>query len=322
MRILAVSTALVALGLLALWLWTPDLSRTTLLAQYGTSTDQFTELAGLRLHWRETGPDKEAGQVPTLLLLHGFGSSLQTWEAWADVLSKEYRVIRIDLPGAGLTGPDPTGDYSDERALQILDALLAHCAVEHVVVIGNSLGGRIAWEYAASRPERVDKLVLISPDGFASPGFEYEKPPEVPGFLKLMQFVLPKALFRMNLEPAFAHPESISEALVQRYYDMMRAPGVRAALIARMQQTLLHDPHGRLARIKAPTLLLWGEKDQMIPHTNAKDYLEAIPHSTLVTLLDVGHVPQEEAPTRTLAPLEAFLRAPGVASSSSSGTLR
>lgn len=289
------------------WLWTPDKTRAELETVYAGPTSEFVDVLGLRMHLRDSAPAAAAG-TPTLLLLHGFASSLHTWEPWAQALASTHRVIRVDLPGAGLTGADPTGDYSDERSVALLAALLDQRGVARATVIGHSMGGRLAWRFAAAQPMRVDRLVLVAPDGFASPGFEYGKPPEVGLTVRLMQYVLPKAVLRMSLEPAYADRSAITEALVTRYHDMMLAPQVRSALIARMQQLVLQDPVPMLRRIGAPTLLLWGDKDAMIPPAHAQDYLNALPHARLVLLPGVGHLPHEEAPAAALPAVQAFLR--------------
>jgi pimeloyl-ACP methyl ester carboxylesterase len=153
----------------------------------------------------------------------------------------------------------------------------------------------------------VDKLVLVAPDGFASPGFEYGKAPEVTLPVKAMQYILPKAVLRMSLAPAYADAERMTPEIVDRYFDMMVAPQVRPALIARMQQLVLQPPTPWLQRITAPTLLLWGEKDAMIPVANAQDYLRDIRGSKLVTLPGTGHLPHEEAPAASLPAVRAFL---------------
>jgi pimeloyl-ACP methyl ester carboxylesterase len=297
------SLMVVALALLAGWAWAPDLDRQALEARYAQPPSRFVEVAGIRLHVRESGPR----DAPAVLLLHGFGASLQTWDGWAPGLEGDRRVIRYDLPGAALTGPDPTGDYSDERGEQVLLALMDRLGLPRASLVGHSLGGRLAWRMAADHPERVDKLVLVAPDGFASPGFEYEHPPAVPAALGLMEIALPRALLRTSLEAAYGNPALLSEASVDRYYDLMRAPGVRGAMIERMEQILLHDPVPSLARIRAPTLLIWGSKDTFIPQANAEDYLRAMPDATLHTLSGVGHLVQEEAPAASLAPVSAFL---------------
>jgi pimeloyl-ACP methyl ester carboxylesterase len=240
-------------------------------------------------------------------MLHGFGSSLQTFDAWAAALSAHYRVIRLDLPGFGMTGADPTGDYSDARTTRLLAGLLDKLRVAKASFIGNSMGGRFAWEFAANEPDRVEKLILISPDGFASTGFEYGKAPAVPLMLRALPYTMPKSMLKQTLVPAYAEPKRLNDATVTRYYDFMRAPGVRQAVIDRTAQTVLQDPVPLLHKIKAPTLLLWGEKDAMIPISNAADYLAAIPTARLVKLQDVGHVPQEELPGPTLDIVSKFL---------------
>jgi len=287
----------------AAWLWTPDKPLRTLEAKYLRSPTDMIEIAGTRLHVRDDGPKT----APAIIMIHGFGSSLQTWEPWAKLLDHNYRVVRFDLPGSGLSAPDPRGDYTDARTISILLALMDRLGIAKASLIGNSIGGRIAWTFAAEHPDRVDKLVLISPDGFASPGFEYGHAPKVPATLGLMRYVLPKALLRASLKPAYGDPSALSDQTVSRYYDLMLAPGVRQALLCRMKETVLVDPRPLLERIKAPVLLLWGERDGMIPFSNAQAYLQYLPNARLVGLPDLGHVPQEEAPDKSLRPVLAFL---------------
>ena len=139
MKTIAVVSALVIV-VLCYWLWTPDRDRAAMEARYANTPDDFIEVAGIRLHVRDSGPKS----APAVILLHGFGSSLHTWEDWAQALSRDMRVIRFDLPGAGLTGPDPKGDYTDTRALEILNALMDKLGVARASLVGNSIGGRIA----------------------------------------------------------------------------------------------------------------------------------------------------------------------------------
>ena len=298
------------LGLLALgaYLWTPDKSRTTLEASYLGPEDAFVTLLGSRIRVRDTGPNTRA--LTPVILLHGFGSSLETWEGWARDLEQDRRVIRLDLPGSGLSYPDATNDYRDTRTVALLVALMDAKGLARADIIGNSIGGRIAWHFAAAYPSRVRKLVLISPDGFASPGFDYGKPAQVPAIMAAMRWTLPKAMLKANLDPSYGAPSRLSSTTVTRYHDLMLAPGSRAALLERMKQTVLVDPVSVLPKITAPTLLLWGEKDALIPISNAQDYLRLLPTATLVKLAGLGHVPFEEMPSTSLIPLKAFLDAP------------
>ena len=292
------------LAIATAWLWTPDIDRARLEARYLAAPADMVDVAGTRLHLRDSG-GKDA---PPLILLHGFGASLHTWEPLARALADEYRVIRFDLPGSGLSPPDPAGDYSDARSIALLSAVMDQLGIAKATLVGNSMGGRIAWTYAARNPEHVHKLVLISPDGFASAGFEYDKVPAVPTAAKLMRYALPKALLRMSLAPAYADPKFLSDELTTRYHDLLLAPGAREAMLQRMGQMRLQDPLPWLKKINAPTLLIWGEQDAMIPFSNAADYLAAIPNVKLSPLPGVGHLAHEEAPELTLHPLRKFLK--------------
>jgi len=295
--------ALILAALLALALWTPDLDRATLEARYLASPSDLVEVAGMRLDVRDRGPR----DAPTAVLIHGFASSLETWDAWADALEATHRVVRFDLPGSGLSDADPTGDYSDPRTVEVMVALFDRLGIERASVIGHSIGGRIAWTFAAGHPERVDRLVLISPDGFASPGLGYGESPKVGAVGNALRFVMPRPLVRSVLARAFGDPTKLTDALLTRYDDLLRAPGARQRWLMRWTQGVRVDPVPRLKTITAPTLLLWGTADAAIPFANAADYMAALPHATLVPLPGVGHVPQEEAPDASLAIVASFL---------------
>ncbi len=305
MRIFLAVVLLILIGA-GILLFTPDESRAALEAKYHVPASDYVEVAGIRLHVSDEGPH----DAPAVILLHGFGSSLQTFDDWAKSLSKQFRVVRFDLPGFGLTGADPSGDYSDARAMVVMAGLMDRLGLARASLIGNSMGGRLAWMFAAAFPARVEKLVLISPDGFASPGFEYGRAPDVPLMLRLLPYSMPKPMLRMTLAPAYADKRRLTDEVLTRYYDFMRAPGVRQAIVDRTAQTILQDPLPLLRKIHAPTLLLWGEDDAMIPISNATDYVAALHTCKLVRLAGAGHVPQEETPAASLSPIMDFLGAP------------
>jgi len=119
--------------------------------------------------------------------------------------------------------------------------------------------------------------------------------------------VMPKFLVRKSLEPAFFDAQAISETLIDRYYDLLRAPTVRESILQRMRQTVNSDPTERLKRITAPTLLLWGEKDRMIPSKNSLDYERALPNSKTVILPKASHLLQEENPEVGLKSVFEFI---------------
>jgi pimeloyl-ACP methyl ester carboxylesterase len=289
------------------WAWTPDRPRRQLEQRWLADPGDMTAVAGQPLHVRDSGRNDPGRSRPAVIMLHGFGASLHTWEPWAAALADRYRVIRYDLPGFGLSPPDPRGDYSLGRDIAVLGALMDALGLARATLIGNSMGGKVAWHFAARYPDRVEKLVLISPDGFAQPGHTYGEAPRVGAALGLMRIFLPKPLLRMNLAPAYADPSRLTDALVTRYHDLMLAPGARAAMIGRLEQAVLEDPAGLLPCITAPTLLVWGERDRLIPVSNSDDYLALMPGAELVRFPALGHLPHEEAPEESLPPVEAFL---------------
>ncbi|MEX1251347.1 MAG: alpha/beta hydrolase [Hyphomonas sp.] len=299
--LLGVTMAAVLLG--GCWLYTPDKPRAALEKMYLRQAGDMLTVAGTQLHVRDDGPR----EAPAIILLHGFGSSLHTFEPWAEALKADYRVVRMDLPGSGLSPPDPTGSYTDARSAALILVLMDQLGIGKATIAGNSIGGRIAWNMAADHPERIEKLVLISPDGFASPGFAYGERADVPAVMKAMRFTLPKSAIRPNLAASYGDPKRLNEATIKRYHDLMLAPGGRAALLARMQQTVLTDPATRLPLIKAPVLLMWGRKDRLIPFSNSADYTKLLQDSRLIAFKDLGHVPMEEDPAQSLAPLREFL---------------
>ena len=284
-------------------LWAPDLALSELKLRYGFDAQQVVQVDGLNIHYKDTGP-KDA---PVVLLLHGFGSSLQTWDVWAAQLETQYRVIRLDLPGFGLTGPSPLHDYSEAGDLATLTHFVDKLGVASFSIIGHSMGGKMAWGLAAADPDRVKALVLMAPDGFPEVKDIGSKPYAMPSIMGVIKFSLPKFLVRKSIEPAFFDANALSDSLVDRYYDMLRAPGVRAAILERANQTIYTDPVPRLKKITAPTLLVWGEQDQMIPSSNAQSYANVLSTSKIVLLPNLGHLAQEEQPQIALAHVVEFL---------------
>ena len=282
---LGLGAALLAMALLGLW--TPDLDRSELAGRYGAPPAQSMVVDGLTFYYKDSGP-KDA---PALLFLHGFGSSLQTWDNWSAKLEPQYRVIRLDLPGFGLTGAHPAQDYSEATDVAILTHFVDKLGLNQFSVIGHSMGGKMAWSLAASQPERVKALVLMAPDGFPEAQDIGSKPYEVPAIMGLIQYFLPKYFVQKSIE----------------YYDMLRAPGVRGAILDRSNQTIYTDPVPRLKKIKAPTLLLWGEQDQMIPSSNAQSYAGVLLNSSTIVVPKLGHLLQEEQPDKGLAEVKQFL---------------
>jgi pimeloyl-ACP methyl ester carboxylesterase len=302
MKIFAMMAALF-LALSLYLAWTPDLSREALLQSYSRAGTSLVKVGEQSVFVQDSGP-KDA---PSLVLLHGFGASLQTWDAWASELEKDRRVLRMDVPGFGLSGPAANNDYSDAADVARLLALLDKLGLQQVALGGHSMGGRIAWNFAAAYPERVSHLILVSPDGFPDPNSKSENTYKVSPFLGLMKYSLPTWALKMGVAPAYGDESLLTPQVMRRYHDMMRAPGIRSAAMERMRQSRNTNPLPLLQSLKMPVLLVWGEKDAFIPISNAQDYLKAISQATLASVPHAGHVVHEEAPMASVQAVQAFL---------------
>ncbi|WP_429912854.1 alpha/beta fold hydrolase [Glycocaulis sp.] len=264
--------------------------------------ERTVEAAGMSWRVREDGP----ADAPAIVLMHGFSHSLEGFEGWAEALSDSYRVIRLDLPGHGVTGPHPGGAYSNEDTAAQVAELLDALALERFVIGGNSLGGLVAWRYAAAHPERVAGLVLVSPGGYSINNVG-DEPVEVPLPVQMYLRLAPDAGVRMATETLYGDPSRLSDARVAEIAQMMRQPGIGEALIARLQQFTLPDPQPVLATIAAPALILWGAEDRMIPAEHGERFADAMPDARLITYEGAGHVAMEEIPAETAADVRAFL---------------
>ena len=278
--------------------------------QWMTSASSFMEIDDLSLHVSDEGVKNDATPI---VLIHGTGASLHTWDGWTSTLKHQRRVIRFDLPGFGLTGPEPQNNYTIENYTDYLVKLLDTLGIPKAIVAGNSLGGYIAWATAIRYPDRVSRLVLVDASGYP---YQAES---VPIAFKLSQNALakillknfiPKFIVRSSIENVYGDPSLVSDDLVDRYYQLALREGNRAAISERFTQTQPGDLRFKLGELTIPTLLLWGGKDKLIPLHVGKQFKKDILHSTLVVFDELGHVPHEEAPETTLSPVLAFIDAP------------
>jgi len=264
------------------------------------SPDRFLTVDGVRFRLRDEGPR----DAPAIVLIHGFTFSLDSWDAWAMDLAKDHRVIRFDLAGHGQSGADLRQHYDTATRVRQLGLLLDALHVRHATVAGNSFGGLVAWTFAAAHPSRVDRLILVDSAAFSINGVT-EKPVPVPPAMRAYLLDPSPAAVAFSAAAIFAHPERLSSARL----DQMRALIARngPALVAHLEQFTLPDPRPALATIKAPTLILWGRSDKVVPVAQADQIAAAIPGSKLIIYDDVGHAPQEEASAASIADVRTFL---------------
>jgi pimeloyl-ACP methyl ester carboxylesterase len=290
----------------------PDRPVETLVARWAPPPSEFLDLGGQLVHYRDEGPKTDAAPI---VLLHGTSASLHTWDGWAQALRSQRRVIRLDLPAFGLTGPF-SGPYAGQTytganyARFVLD-MLDKLGVQRFVVAGNSLGGEVAWRLAASAPQRVAQLVLVDAAGYPIDAADIPlgwQIARLPVLGRLTEHFLPRPLVVQGLVAVYGDPAKISEPLVDRYVELTLRAGNRAALVQRAQTWSPAEGVQKVDGVRAPTLILWGGRDQIIPPATARRFAADIPGSQVQLFPDLGHVPQEEDPARTVAAVAAFLR--------------
>ncbi len=273
--------------------------------KYTDETSKFLAVDDLIIHYRDEGTG------PTLLLLHGVASSLHTWDDWVKRLSSDYRIIRVDLPGHGLTGNDPSVErYEIAYMVDKLEKFLNKLSIDEVYLAGNSLGGYIAWNYALHRPDRVKKMILSD-----SAGFPQDMPfimnfAALPGIGEIAGHMMPKFIIDMNVSAAFGDGDKVTDKLQQRYFDLTMRQGNREALVKvfRTMKEQSANPHlgDRVKEIKVPTLLMWGDQDEWVPLEIMQQFEQALPNSQSIVYEGVGHMPMEELPVQTARDAHGF----------------
>lgn len=307
-RLILVLISLLILALLALG-WESDRPVSALSQRWAPAPSTFIELQGMQVHVRVQG---RADDPLPLVLIHGTSASLHTWEGWVAELQDERCLISADIPGFGLTGPDPSRDYRIERYVSFIDALLDHLGVDQAVLVGNSLGGWIAWEYALAHPQRAQSLILVDAAGYGS------MPKETPiGFQlarhawmrPLLEKLLPRFLVRDSVSQVYGDPQRVSDEIVDRYFELSLREGNRRALFDRFAQGLGDPANGqRIGQVLQPTLILWGDQDRLIPLSDGERFAADMPNAELVVLPGLGHVPHEEDAAASINASRAFLQ--------------
>ncbi|MFL0357168.1 alpha/beta fold hydrolase [Erythrobacter sp. GH1-10] len=291
---------------------TPDTDPTEMRAKYGTAPSQFVLLGDSQLfHVRDEGPE----DAPAIVLLHGSNSDLRTWDEWAYGLKDTYRVVRFDQVGHGLTGPDPDDDYSRASFTEDIRALTHKLGLRRFVLGGNSMGGKHALAFAAAFPEKVEGLVLVDASGppdlrseedqdGGNLGFTIARTPIVNS---LAEQITPRSLIERSLMQSVSNKAVVTDEMIDRYWELLRYPGNRRATMKRFSTG--YDPlvEGEIADIAAPTLIMWGSEDRLIPLAAGEWLDRTMPNSTLVVYEGIGHLPQKEAPEATLTDLKKWL---------------
>lgn len=266
-----------------------------------------------RIHYRDVG------EGPVIILLHSEISSLHVWEEWMNILSEDFRLIAIDLPGSGLTGaPHCLSDKSETCSDNLSGDYIAHTleyfiddlGINKFSLIGSSYSGYLAAQYAGlQHPEKLDKLILISPKGF-----QQELPPILEkstsfGFSSIVKYVQPSGIIA-EIVDNFYGVKPPTRAVTQRYIHLAQSDGAHKSNMTQLELVRALMDYGMLLDlddIEAPTLIMWGESDKWGDPSHAKRWAEEINGSVLVTYPNYGHALMEEGKEITAADAAAFI---------------
>ena len=293
-----------------------DIPRDKLEAKYASGASEFLNLKnGSRIHYRDEGDLYK----PAIILLHGFNGSLFNFERMVPLLSKEFRLISIDLPGFGLTGAIPSMDYSTQNSILVINELTKHLGVEKFSIAGNSMGGGIAWRYALENPEKTQSLILLASSGIYSSEERLqieESERESPLVWKLMRsnFVsyflslyTPKFFATQGLKTSVYDPNLATDEIANQFHELTLMQGSREAILSRFsKQNYSNEKPDILKKIQAPTLIIHGREDNIIPFKSSINLDQYIQNSQLMIYPKIGHLPMYETPARVADDIKKF----------------
>jgi len=274
--------------------------------KYADQESEIIEIDDMKIHY------KDEGQGPVLILLHGVCASLHTWDGWAARLKDRYRIIRLDIPGFGLTGPAPDkSQYRKEEAVRLFEKVVDEMKLEKFYLAGNSLGGYISWNYTLKHPDKVQKLILVDSVGFPQP---------LPGLLAFAsnplirpfaRYTMPRFLFDDAVEQVYGDKSKVTQELKDRYFDLAMREGNKGSYIdVFTEMRRLCDDENLSQGIKdlsVPTLVMWGTRDEWIPFKYFENWKKELPNAKFVQYEGAGHTPMEEIPDETARDADLFL---------------
>lgn len=273
--------------------------------KYANESSRYMEIGGARVHFRDEG------RGPPLLLLHGAMASLHTWDGWAEALRNDFRIIRVDLPGNGLTGPVPGFAHTEQGLMDFLETFVDAMALDRFYLAGNSLGGFMAWNYAVQHPEKVKKLILIAPAGYPQETPDVIKRVSRPVVGGIARVWAPRFMIAANVRNAYGNPDLVSESVVDRYHELLLRPGNRRAMVAIFRAMNAQvdgvDPGEKIKQLSVPTLLMWGERDRWVPPAHVEKWKNDVSDLRVITYPGAGHAPMEELPDETAGDARRFL---------------
>jgi pimeloyl-ACP methyl ester carboxylesterase len=312
--IVGILAVLIALAFLTLG--DPSVPRDVLVAKYGQAPSQYADLGGgITAHYRDQGN----ARGPVLVLLHGSNASLHTWEPWVKILGDQFRVVTVDLPGHGLTVVPEAYPLSAEGMADFVETFAAKLALPRFAIGGNSMGGHVALRFAIKYPARTAAVIPIDSGGVLPPNMP--EPPaffylvQTPGLREFLRLIPTRPISEATLKASFVNQALVTDAMIDRYWELNREPAIRVATRKRFRMGLDYwrgeDRFMRdhLGKISVPTQVLWGAQDKLIPVAAADLVKSMIPGSQAIVYPEGGHILQEDLADRSAADVRTFLKA-------------
>ena len=282
----------------------------TLRARYAQAPSRFEVVDGVPLHIRDEGSG------PVVVMLHGSILNLHEWDLVAERLQAQFRVVRLDWPPYGLSGPDPTGEYSNARAAQLLEGVITKLGLTTFMVVATSNGGNVALEYYQQHPEHVQAMAFsILP--LERPSQTRKVDWRIKWLNKFHQVFLPeyhsKFFYRLVLEDTTPASFTPPDELVQMMYDLDNLPGAarrqKQYIDGNIRLFATSDVGASAAGVRVPVLLQWCGYDTVISQSAQKTVVRFTQAPVeLIEYPDLGHFPMWEDPARFSADLARFLR--------------
>tara|TARA_Y100000748_G_scaffold52478_1_gene40751 strand:- start:356 stop:1330 length:975 start_codon:yes stop_codon:yes gene_type:complete len=256
-----------------------DISKESIEAKYLLESSDFIEIDGVNIHYAIDG------KGPDLLLLHANYANLIDWNPWVNQLKNHFRVIRIDIPGHGLTEADPSNDYSMQRTVFLLERFLNELEVDRLSIAGASLGGTTSLHYANQNPEKIDHLILVSPGALNPRVRGRSVPVTLPKPFEIIAHITPKIITETLLKGGFGEPNNVTDELIMRWHDLLLREGQRDAQIARVNQYVSGNIDEVLSEIRSPTLIMWGKKNNVVPVDLAYEMKDMMKNSSRIEMI-------------------------------------
>ncbi len=274
--------------------------------EFATKKSKYVHYDGAAVHYQVSG------KGPTIVLIHGFGGNTYNWRHWQEMLSDSFKVISVDLPGFGITGPITSGNYSDSAQVAFLEAFVDSLKLKHFVLAGNSMGGAISWKYAAKNPDKVKELILINASGYPSINSGKKRPLafrllDKESLRPFLTKITPESVIKKTLLNTYFQDSLVTKEEVNLYVKMLVREGNREVILNRSKNGSSRPDTTLLSTLPMRTLILWGDQDNVISVANAYRFERDIPDNKLIIYENVGHLPMFEDPIATTRDLRAFL---------------